>query len=309
MRKHMQILPKMAFVQAQSSFSAQLRFLPRASLEVPLKVHVADQAQPVPFTVHAVVTTSDLRFDPAEVDFGHCSIHECVRTSVRLSNLSLLPQDYGFLGVPQFPLPCRAVGVRPPLELSHRLVRFGATAVADGSTATLHISHPGGSQGPRLFYFSPPVGSEVSVVPAEGRLLPGEKCLLQVSFRPRLSDHQIREEAARIAQRAVLLRRQELERSRPEQHTGPQELPAEPAKGGRRTRPPAPRCSTASPRRLCRYVVPCFVSDGDLPADDPQAQAAWSPQNTLYLELHCPAVQPPLVVISGHGHNAIDFQQ
>ncbi|KAG7246608.1 hypothetical protein CRUP_034303, partial [Coryphaenoides rupestris] len=55
--------------------------------------------------------------------------------------------------------------------------------------------------------------------------------------------------------------------------------------------------------------VPCFVSDGDLPADDPQAQAAWSPQNTLYLELHCPAVQPPLVVISGHGHNAIDFQQ
>jgi hypothetical protein len=29
------------------------------------------------------------------------------------------------------------------------------------------------------------------------------------------------------------------------------------------------------PGRLRRYVVPCFVSDGDLPADDPQAQAAW----------------------------------
>ncbi|KAG7255510.1 hypothetical protein CRUP_032341, partial [Coryphaenoides rupestris] len=97
-------------------------------LEVPLKVHVADQAQPVPFTVHAVVTTSDLRFDPAEVDFGHCSIHECVRTSVRLSNLSLLPQDYGFLGVPQFMevQPNDGFGTLLPLETLEVEILFSA---------------------------------------------------------------------------------------------------------------------------------------------------------------------------------------
>lgn len=54
----MELLPRTGFVQAQSSFSAQLKFLPRASLaedapqyfdketgvlEVPLTIHVADQ--------------------------------------------------------------------------------------------------------------------------------------------------------------------------------------------------------------------------------------------------------------------------
>ena len=58
MKKHMELLPKTGFVQAQSSFSAQLKFLPRKSLyqdapeyfdpetgvlEVPLAIHVADQ--------------------------------------------------------------------------------------------------------------------------------------------------------------------------------------------------------------------------------------------------------------------------
>jgi len=58
LRKHMELLPKTGFVQAQSSFSAQLKFLPRATLaedapeffdketgvlEVPLAIHVADQ--------------------------------------------------------------------------------------------------------------------------------------------------------------------------------------------------------------------------------------------------------------------------
>ncbi|KAJ3586735.1 hypothetical protein NHX12_013129, partial [Muraenolepis orangiensis] len=414
MQKHMKILPKKAFIQAKSSFSFLLKFHPRPSLskdageffdgetsvlEVPLKVHVVNQTQPVPFTLHAVVTTSDLRFDPTEVDFGHCSVRsETVRATVHLSNLSLLPQEYGFVGVPKFmevqpndgfgtllpleklvvellfspriakeysftltckslvnrdfPVLCRGVGVRPPLELSHHMVHFGATAVGDSSTATLHLSHTG-KQGPRLFSFVPPQGAQIRVVPSAGRLLPGEKCLLQVSFSPCLSDHQIREEAARINHQAMVLRRQELlERSRAVKQTGPQQLPAKAAKGkkGPQRRPPAKRAPSAktdgqetpvheagelvpSPRpeditegseayqagrasllysfrrHLHLYLVPCFVSDGDLPMDHPQAQAAWSPQNILYLELQCPAIQPPLVVISHSGQNTIDFQQ
>lgn len=59
------------------------------------------QVQPVLFTVQAVVTPSDLQFDRTEVDFGCCSIYQSVKSSVRLTNLSLLPQDFGFLNVPE----------------------------------------------------------------------------------------------------------------------------------------------------------------------------------------------------------------
>lgn len=59
------------------------------------------KVQPAHFTVHAIVTSSDLQFDHSEVDFGYCSIYQSVKSSIRLTNLSLLPQDFGFLGVPE----------------------------------------------------------------------------------------------------------------------------------------------------------------------------------------------------------------
>ena len=33
----------------------------------------------------------------------------------------------------------------------------------------------------------------------------------------------------------------------------------------------------------------------------------YSIHNTLYLEVHCPTVKPPLVVISDHGKTTTDF--
>ncbi|MEQ2257481.1 hypothetical protein ILYODFUR_035297, partial [Ilyodon furcidens] len=57
------------------------------------------------------------------------------------------------------------------------------------------------------------------------------------------------------------------------------------------------------------YTVPCFVSDGDPTETDSQVQLAWSPTNTLYLKLECPAVQPPLLVTSSNGYNILDFNQ
>ncbi|KAL0185547.1 hypothetical protein M9458_017217, partial [Cirrhinus mrigala] len=57
--------------------------------------------RPVPFTVHAVITSSDLQFNHTEVDFGHCSIYESAQITVRLTNCSLLPQEFGFVGNPK----------------------------------------------------------------------------------------------------------------------------------------------------------------------------------------------------------------
>ncbi|XP_075331716.1 cilia- and flagella-associated protein 74 [Odontesthes bonariensis] len=421
MRKHMEILPKTGFIQAQSSFNAQLKFMPRRSLskhaekffdsdtgvlEVPIKVQVAGQVQSAHFTVQAIVTSTDLQFSQTEVDFGCCSIYQSVRSSVRLTNWSLLPQDFGFLGVPEFIevqpndgfgtllpqetleielifsakttkeyqfqlscksginrdflLSCRAVGVQPPLELSHSLVEFGATAVGDQSTAVFHLIHRQTNRNqskqivspvdkddttlvvPRSFCFTLPEASDISITPSAGRLLPGEKCLVQVMFRPRLSDHEIKEEALRRLHRAKLLREKELERNRQAKQETKKEKQLEPSKGKRTSvnpkntkvseepntekpvessdpaeiQPGSVDYEQAKTSLLCscgqryrEYTVPCFVSDGDPPGTDTQAQAAWSPMNTLYLKLRCPAVQPPLVVISNSGHNIIDFHQ
>ncbi|KAJ1144828.1 hypothetical protein NDU88_011122 [Pleurodeles waltl] len=116
LKHHMELLPRTGYIQAHSSFSVQLKFLPRSSLvedagtyfdketgvlEVPMTISVADQTRPVPFTVHAIVTTSDLEISPAEVDFGYCTIYEAVQATVLLTNKSILPQEFGFVGIPE----------------------------------------------------------------------------------------------------------------------------------------------------------------------------------------------------------------
>ncbi|XP_036435612.1 LOW QUALITY PROTEIN: cilia- and flagella-associated protein 74 [Colossoma macropomum] len=438
LKNHMKILPKTGFIQAKSSFHAQLKFLPRRSLpvdakslfdqktgvlEVPLFIQVADQVRPVPFTVHAVVTTSDLEFDCTEVDFGHCSVFESVQTSIRLTNHSLLPQDFGFVGIPKFidvqpndgfgtllplqtleidlifsaskageynfklncksginrdfMLSCRAIGVRPLLELSGSVVQFGGTAVGDHSTAVLYVvnSHtscneythavprvgngPIPSVGPRLFAFATPENSEITVTPATGRVLPGQRCLVQVTFSPSLSDDDVRAEAVRLVCHSEELCVQEIQKANAEasysKSTEPKTVnkkeTQQDAKKGKKPpinhgsgrlsvrekgsktsltpksdspfQPPNPadiqkgsneyaagkasllRCFK---ERYSRYVIPCFVSNSDITQPESE-ESVYSPYNTLYLELHCPAVRPALVVISDNGETTVDFNQ
>ncbi len=48
----------------------------------------------------AVLTNSDMEFDVNTIDFKHCTINESVRTSIKLTNMSILPQAFGFVGHP-----------------------------------------------------------------------------------------------------------------------------------------------------------------------------------------------------------------
>ncbi|KAM4570699.1 cilia- and flagella-associated protein 74 [Fundulus diaphanus] len=415
MRKHMEILPKNGFVQAQSTFNAQLKFLPRQSLskdaenffdsdtgvlEVPMTVQVAGQVQPAHFTVQAIVTSLDLQFDQSELDFGCCSIYHVVRSRVFLTNMSLLPQDFGFVAVPEFIevqpndgfgtllpqetleielmfspkkakeynfqlrcksefnrdflLSCRGVGVRPPLVLSHSLVQFRPTAVGDASTARLYLTNQSKEptarltkdvttvDGPRLFCFTLPKDSEISITPSAGRLLPGERCLVQVTFRPGLLEHEIKEEALRQLRHGELICRKEPELNALAEQEMERAIPAEGNKGKRPsgnaknskvsedpntdnlTKSPDPVDVMPGPelykkarasllrsftRRYREYTVSCFVSDGDPAEGDRQVQPAWSPINTLYLKLECPAEQPPLLVTSNSDTDILDFHQ
>jgi len=59
------------------------------------------QAKKVNLTVHAIVTTSDLEISPAQIHFGYCTIYEAVQANVTLTNKSILPQEFGFVGLPE----------------------------------------------------------------------------------------------------------------------------------------------------------------------------------------------------------------
>ncbi|GAB1289330.1 Cilia- and flagella-associated protein 74 [Apodemus speciosus] len=277
LRGHIELLPETGYIQAQSTYSVQLKFLPRQSLpedakkyfdpasrvlEAPMTIRVADQNKPVRFTVQAIVTTSDLEINPSEINFGYCTIYEAIRTEIRLSNLSLLPQEFGFVGLPKyvdiqpndgfgtilpletlqldlifqpikakeykfelvckseinrcFKVSCQAVGVHPPLELSHYQIKFSATSLYDTSVSTLYVinSHMSmnklihslpriGSEeatpvGPTSFEFLLPPNSPITISPCVGTVLPGKRCLVQVAFQPVLPQEVIFEEAAQI---------------------------------------------------------------------------------------------------------------
>uniref|UniRef100_A0ACB8EEC9 Uncharacterized protein n=1 Tax=Sphaerodactylus townsendi TaxID=933632 RepID=A0ACB8EEC9_9SAUR len=141
-------------------------------------------------------------------------------------------QEYSAVGEKQFKLLCKAIGVHPPLELSHSLVQFSATALNDVSTATLFVinNHVSLNQfshavprigkgdiapvGPTSFQFIIPEGSPITIMPCVGTILPGKKCLVEVSFRPVLGEQLIKQEAVEMMRRAAemrVLRARELE--------------------------------------------------------------------------------------------------
>ncbi|XP_052759795.1 cilia- and flagella-associated protein 74-like isoform X2 [Mya arenaria] len=148
LRNHLELLPKTGYIQAQSQFSAQLKFLPRASLfeeggkyfdkdtgvlEAPMTIRVADQTAPVPFTLTAVVTNSEMAFDVSEIDFGCCTIYESNKTTIKLTNMSILPQEFGFVGHPDYVevQPNDGFGTLLPLETIELDVIFSPKKARD----------------------------------------------------------------------------------------------------------------------------------------------------------------------------------
>ncbi|XP_066420300.1 cilia- and flagella-associated protein 74 isoform X1 [Molothrus aeneus] len=419
--KHMELLPKTGYIQAQSSFSAQLKFLPRQSLpedagsyfnaetgilEAPVTILIVDKAKKINFTVHAIVTTSDLEISPAQISFGYCTIYEAVQANVTLTNRSILPQEFGFVGLPefvevqpndgfgiilplesltldiifkatkakeysfeltcrteinrQFKLSCKAVGVHPPLELSHSLVQFAATALNSVSSATLDVlnshvdgnplTHPvprigtgsPGPVGPSSFEFHVPQDCPVTITPSVGTVLPGQKSSIRVSFRPALSEQRVREEAARrLSTAAVPEAAAQIPSDPPQSPVGKKKKdskkeqnkssvsisrgrtgsrkslasvhgPEEPKPEELKPDSDAYRAAQASLTRRFRgsfnkYIIPCSVASGHASGEEGSGSLTCSPHNTLYLELHCPAVAPPVLIMSDSGINVANF--
>ncbi|XP_064535003.1 cilia- and flagella-associated protein 74 isoform X7 [Pseudopipra pipra] len=383
---------------AGNYFNAETRIL-----EVPVTIVIMDKARTANFTVHAIVSSSDLEISPAEINFGHCTIYEAVQANVTVTNKCILPQEFGFVGLPefvevqpndgfgvilplesltldiifkatkakeysfdltctteinrQFKLSCKAVGVHPPLELSHSLVQFAATALNSVSEATLDVLNPhvsGNSLihavprigtgepapvGPTSFEFHVPEDCPVTITPSVGTVLPGQKSSIRVSFSPALPEQLVREEAARRLSRAAVpeagiqipsgdpqgLMDKEKKNGKREGKKLSISIPKQPENNGSRkslTGEPKPeelkpdsdayRAAQASLMRsfsgsFKKYIVPCFVASGQAAGEKGSGHLSCSPYNTLYLELHCPAVAPPVLVTSDSGDSTVGF--
>ncbi|KAG5202416.1 hypothetical protein JEQ12_003806 [Ovis aries] len=376
LRGHMELLPETGYIQALSSYSVQLKFLPRHSLpedagkyfdketrvlEAPMTIWVADQIKPLGFTVHAVVTTSDLELSPAGLDFGYCTIYEAIRTQISLCNHSLLPQEFGFVGLPKFvdiqpndgfgtilpletlqldvifqptkakeynfelickseinrcfKLACRAVGVHPPLELSHYQIKFAATSLYDTSVATLYVinSHLSmnslthsvpriGSEdafpvGPTSFEFLLPPDSPITISPLVGTVWPGKSQKETVTQRK----DQRRPSFS-------MLRLQNQDRLLQASASQPPEVQKEDLASSSQEYQSAQASLTRSFQgKFDKFVVPCVVASGDTKDRKGTEPLSFSPHNTLYLELWCPAVAPSIVVTSDKGKTIINF--
>ncbi|XP_048416990.1 cilia- and flagella-associated protein 74 isoform X2 [Stegostoma tigrinum] len=410
LRNHLELLPKTGYIQAHSNFSFQLKFLPRQSLpedakkyfnkvtrvlEAPMNILVANQTTPIPFTVHAVVTSSDLEIDRQTIDFGYCSIYESVWTTISLTNKSILSQEYGFVDIPEyvevqpndgfgvllpletlnidimfkakqakeyafelickseinreFKISCQAIGVFPPLTLSHSVIHFAATALNDTSTVTLYVENSHTSQnefthpvprigkgetvpvGPTLFEFAIPEYSYLSIAPAVGTVMPGEKCLVHLLFKPTLPDILVQEEAVRMLCQAAeterILEKQEPESSESDDIPSKKRaLPKQTETRRSSPSPPKPK-ETSSISDISLFeppnpvnialenfkeefhslVIPCFVKYEGSTDHKAPGYSPYSIHNTLYLEVNCPTVAPPIVLISGNKQNMVDF--
>ncbi|ELK23635.1 Transmembrane protein 52 [Myotis davidii] len=232
---------------------------------------------------------------------------------------------------------CRAVGVHPPLQLSHYQVKFAATALYDMSVATLYVinAHVSmnslthsvpriGSEdacpvGPTSFQFLLPPDSPITISPSVGTVLPGKKCLVQVTFRPVLSNELIRQQAIRAqAKDGEVKVRRALRGGRGAQALQGPPLPSRPL-----ARPQARsvgRCLLSEEYQVARatlartfqgrfdkIVVPCVVASGDIQDRKGTEPLSFSPHNTLFLELWCPAVAPSIIVTSDKGHTISNF--
>ena len=103
----------------------------------------------------------------------------------------------------EFKIQCKGVGVLTPLNLSHQVIHFPATAVYDESVAYIHIhnnhldtnefKHPvpriGSGEvaavGPTSYEFIVPPDAPFTVAPSVGTLDPGSKQRLQLRFAPK----------------------------------------------------------------------------------------------------------------------------
>tara|TARA_B110000091_G_scaffold204852_1_gene239967 strand:- start:1290 stop:3344 length:2055 start_codon:yes stop_codon:yes gene_type:complete len=155
--------PPMCFIQAKDSstgdpglFNVQMKFRPSEKtlqrlkskyvdkeanggddtiIVVPLTIDVSGQVLDVIFRMKAKLTTSDITFDPPNLNFGPCYTDRTVSYPISITNNSALPQKFGFVKLPrEISVPYQdGFGTLLPYETIERDILFSPLSAVDSN--------------------------------------------------------------------------------------------------------------------------------------------------------------------------------
>lgn len=190
------------------------------------------------------------------------------------------------------------------------------------------------------FEFVVPQGVPIKISPAVGTVEPEKKFKVQVRFSPVLEEEEIKEKGMKIATQIMQAEvdkkyqaaLQKLEKEKEEQNLGKgskraikasakvhKGSPADLLEAPISVSPPTPESFTKdSPvystvvTLLLRnysgskkkYKIPCYIASGKCSTTQP---LQYNIQNTVFLEVECPTIKPPVIILSDSGQNNIDF--
>ena len=110
--KFVEFMPKVGFVQAQSSLQITVKVRTSAKFlsvfaqddedtaVIPMKMIVQNQVLPVDFAISVTPSPTKLIFEPSSLDFGTLLTTECKEITIKITSLLQLPCDFGFVKLP-----------------------------------------------------------------------------------------------------------------------------------------------------------------------------------------------------------------
>ena len=114
-------------------------------IAVPMAITCPDQVLPVEFTLAAKLSRPDVTWEPSTVDFGRCYTTQSASATVTLTNNSVLPQKFAFVGLPPEVTVVEngGFGTLLPLESVQRRLVFSPVS-ATGTTRCRRVCMGGG---------------------------------------------------------------------------------------------------------------------------------------------------------------------
>uniref|UniRef100_T1IV91 MSP domain-containing protein n=1 Tax=Strigamia maritima TaxID=126957 RepID=T1IV91_STRMM len=114
LRNHIEMHPKTGIIKPMGEFITQLKLFPRnhlasdagnyfdestGVLEFSLSFYISEQPGAVKTSIHAIISSTQLEFNPNFIDFGECYINESIQVDVTMHNVGILTQHFGFIDV------------------------------------------------------------------------------------------------------------------------------------------------------------------------------------------------------------------
>lgn len=100
---------------------------------VPTAFTCPDQVLPVDFTITGKLSSGEVTWEPAVVDFGNCYTTQSASASLAITNHSDLPQKFAFVGLPVevTVVPNEGFGTLLPKETVHVTLQFSPTSATE----------------------------------------------------------------------------------------------------------------------------------------------------------------------------------